>query len=403
LLPDSIALFTISTLRLSPSDAGGTNQMENGLEALLKATSSRKATDPRDHVYALLGIVSDPGPAAFELDYMETTSTAYQRAIVSIFRTRNDLDWLVYSSLTSQELPSWCPDFSMETWERAINDKGWVTVTSEMRDQRNGAGASTGKELTNFYHDLATGTISPRGVMIGKVQHILPFTCGHPGFETGAFDYIDAGQTWRPMMQVFFKVVRETTAFTLMSHDALKMRNDLGPEEVLQKLAAGDVWKVASHPATSDAFIPPKLRGTDTKVGDIIPIEIGNGYAILEKFVRKVDSCRSDMSREWAHLLPEDDLQGFGETALLATWKYAHYGDEAWFFTTNSGYFGRAGHPVRSGDLLVILFGCRYPAVLRLQMDGTYRIVTFTCTHDIMEGEYFSRNPSYIEQTFVLR
>ena len=55
------------------------------------------------------------------------------------------------------------------------------------------------------------------------------------------------------------------------------------------------------------------------------------------------------------------------------------------FFTTDTGYVGRADHPIQKDDLLCVLQGCDSPAVLRSCNDGIHRLITFSYTHDIFE------------------
>lgn len=92
---------------------------ENGkkvtLEDLLLSTADRDASGPRDHIYAVLGLISDPRSGQIEPDYSKQPSWVNQQAMVSIFNSREDLDWLLYAigEATSAK-PSWCVDFSMK-------------------------------------------------------------------------------------------------------------------------------------------------------------------------------------------------------------------------------------------------------------------------------------------------
>src|SRR5436190_5670355 len=100
---------------------------------------------------------------------------------------------------------------------------------------------------------------------------------------------------------------------------------------------------------------------------------------------------RPIMSSEWADLLPEEPAD-FGVTAYGAYVQIAYNAGDRCFFTTETGYIGLAGHLVQKDDVLCILFGCRLPAVLRPGEDGSYKLVTFTYTHDVMEGEFLRDN-----------
>lgn len=58
-------------------------------------------------------------------------------------------------------------------------------------------------------------------------------------------------------------------------------------------------------------------------------------------------------------------------------------------FITRAGQFGLAPSSVKSGDLVVILFGGRVPFVLRSRKDGedNYELVGHCFMSDIMHGE----------------
>ncbi|KAK3375911.1 hypothetical protein B0T24DRAFT_718397 [Lasiosphaeria ovina] len=72
-----------------------------------------------DNVYALLGLVHRS--EAIAVDYRVPAALVYQRAMTTIFKTRQDLHWLAYACGAQHqqpEVPSWCVDFSNEIWLR---------------------------------------------------------------------------------------------------------------------------------------------------------------------------------------------------------------------------------------------------------------------------------------------
>jgi len=97
------------------------------LESLIKGTRGRDATDQRDHVYALLGLISDSKHEPFEPDYSKLPSWAYQNAVISVCKSRKDLTFLIYASGKDTGLkPSWCVDFSDKTWAKDSLDQKWI-------------------------------------------------------------------------------------------------------------------------------------------------------------------------------------------------------------------------------------------------------------------------------------
>jgi len=63
------------------------------LEELIYISGDRAASDPRDYIYALLGLV-EPQTNLFEPDYSRSEFWAYQHAMVHITRCRQNLYFL---------------------------------------------------------------------------------------------------------------------------------------------------------------------------------------------------------------------------------------------------------------------------------------------------------------------
>jgi hypothetical protein len=76
----------------------------------------RRATDPRDKVYALLGLLpAHVLPSAQPCNYSVPTSALFTNVTLDLIREENGLRALVVSSQTAQitrELPSWAIDFA---------------------------------------------------------------------------------------------------------------------------------------------------------------------------------------------------------------------------------------------------------------------------------------------------
>jgi hypothetical protein len=83
------------------------------LDDLIWASRDWHASDSRDHIYALLGLVTPLAYQLFDADYSKSTSWAYQKAMVHIMHTRQNLDNLIFAVRQNVPCePSWCIDFS---------------------------------------------------------------------------------------------------------------------------------------------------------------------------------------------------------------------------------------------------------------------------------------------------
>lgn len=134
---------------------------EVSLEDLLVGTSNRETSDPRDHVYALLGLVSDHRDDRLEPDYIKPTALAYQNATISVIKSGRSLEWLVHAVEGDASVkPSWCIDFSANSWFQKSKWKaGSATVA-----------ASIGREEFEIHHDPGSGTIKLAGTEIGRID-----------------------------------------------------------------------------------------------------------------------------------------------------------------------------------------------------------------------------------------
>jgi len=96
---------------------GNKDLKDYSLISLVFTTRNKLATDPRDKIYALLG-VDEVGDIAVMPDYTISTSTVYQNFTVNCIKALDDLSIICLSGIETVGLkelsdsPSWIPDFS---------------------------------------------------------------------------------------------------------------------------------------------------------------------------------------------------------------------------------------------------------------------------------------------------
>ncbi|KAJ9636376.1 hypothetical protein H2201_003542 [Coniosporium apollinis] len=376
--PMSMAFFT--SLPYQRRSKQRSVEKELSLEYLLLGTCNREASDPRDHVYALLGLVSDHRDERLEPDYTKPAALAYQNAMVSVIKSRQSLEWLVYAVEGDASVkPSWCIDFSAKSW----------FYKARLKEGAVKGAASTGREEFEILHDPGSGTIRLAGTEIGRIDTVHKSTCGAFLAEVRVDVTVSSEEALSTLRDIIGAILDDTSLFSLSAHTALEKR--LGRDEASKKLAAGDVWKVAAGGVSFNEL-------SDQEGGFELTLD---GYAFLEK-IAQMNELRQIVSGEWAHLLPEAP-SSFEDTAVDAYIDIAYRASDSYFFITDTGYIGRAGDAIQNGDVLCILFGCDWPAVLRSQEDGSYKLVTFTYTDGVMEGEFLRENSSVEEKEFLLR
>lgn len=390
---DKVVADPISSIILFSQKRHGSQVMT--LDDLLHGTRSHDASDPRDHVYALLGIVSDNNSTAlFQADYTKPVRVAYQNAMAYLFGCRQDLDWLSYASGKdgATELPSWCANFSRKDWwVHAVENGLTATEPTSLRIRHIEKGASNGLRCVEVFHDPERGIIRLLGAHVGVIKDVLEPTISVMAQTTPAYSSIGREELSSAVTKDLENLLTDTFFFHIFARVVLEKR--FGPDEAAKKLAAGDVWKVATGGLKFEDLLPEEERRSYNRM---------DGFALLEKVAQKFYPVRADLSHTWSHLLP-DEPANFTKTAVNAyigiarrTRKHTRY------FTTDEGFIGFAYYPVQEGDVLCILYGCKYPVVLRPQDNGSYNFVALTYTDGIMEGEFLRDNNLIREEVFSL-
>jgi hypothetical protein len=89
------------------------NSAQFSLRSLLEMSHSFQATNPRDKIYAVLGLASDRAAIDVNVDYNCSVESLYTRVATSIMTTSSSLD-ILYCNFGNKRrnLPSWVPDWS---------------------------------------------------------------------------------------------------------------------------------------------------------------------------------------------------------------------------------------------------------------------------------------------------
>jgi hypothetical protein len=138
------------------------------LEELIYVSKNRQASDPRDHVYALCGLVRQPKVTLLEPDCSKMVSWAYQQAMVHIVRARNDLDFIVVVLQRLTNELSWCFDFSRKSKLEHMSG-----LQFQHRFGLVEIGATTGSKTFTLSHDDECGGLILQGTIVGKVSYEL--------------------------------------------------------------------------------------------------------------------------------------------------------------------------------------------------------------------------------------
>ncbi|KAJ4372082.1 hypothetical protein N0V83_003855 [Neocucurbitaria cava] len=94
------------------------------LLSILRKAWYHEATDPRDKVYALLGLVAEDERSRYPVGYSVSTEKAYSLTTKIMLKHECTMEVLCLAGIDQRstvDLPSWCPDW--RTLEQAVDNK----------------------------------------------------------------------------------------------------------------------------------------------------------------------------------------------------------------------------------------------------------------------------------------
>jgi hypothetical protein len=136
---------------------------------LLRSTRKYKATDPRDKVFALQGVMTDTNSFCNTVTYGSTMEQVYLAFSVYNLQDRKDLVWLSNAGLSTYSrngnLPSWVPD-----WSHDNNRKEILASTNQFR--------ASGETVPSLSISSDHKVLTIRGFVIDSVAQLntVPYT-----------------------------------------------------------------------------------------------------------------------------------------------------------------------------------------------------------------------------------
>lgn len=323
------------------------------LLGLLRLTRQYKATDPRDKVFAVMGVVTnaDSIPVDLKPDYGLSTEEVFLSVAIHNLEKLKNLELLAQAGASSAgqnpKLPSWVPDWIYSNECRA------VIAATVVKTKFCSAGDS--QPTLSISADKKILTI--RGAVIDTISQLDHSV--HYGEEDLKLDHCtEAGQA---RMDLRSKANAEN--FEALAEAAYEFPGGHTREESL--------WRTLCCDQTTEI---PVQRA---------PVE----YAIAYKVCRKQHEATNaeghiDLDAFSRSIVREDLLHytAFHNTVLR------HCTGRNLCVTTG-GYLGNVPDGSLNGDKICILFGSAVPLVLRECEGGFFKLVGECYIHGIMDGE----------------
>jgi hypothetical protein len=161
--PGGIKIDLLNNLRTGVIMKGG-----ESLRNLLLNTNSSNVTEPRDRIYALLGMMNQEHRVFINVDYDRPVGKVYAEAVAHIFQTENG-PWL----LSGMELAGDSLNASFPSWVPMFGSK---TLLSPTLLHPSGIGASgAGSNCINGIVDQDLTTLRVRGLPIDTITEKISF------------------------------------------------------------------------------------------------------------------------------------------------------------------------------------------------------------------------------------
>jgi len=288
---------------------------------LLKLFGKQKATDPRDYVYGLLGLVSKPERRNISPDYTLNTTDVFARAAITIMQEQGSLDLLRLNDIGHTEqfsLPFWIPDWSCPAAYSPNSYPFWLFSAS--------------RHLPAFFVMTKNGSLRVMTLKVDTVKETGPVRTWK--WER-AQKLVEVLRSWRQLAGLIDEPVGQKSSSKRVSEDAF--------------------WRTVFADSIDNAVSDGPRRASNEDVFRI---------------------------QQWWHWLEQESMASMAAEWHMLKWKcqdgeifqtFSDRTESRKFFTTENGRIGTGTYTLKKtdantvmpGDEIHIVFGCSVPLVLR--------------------------------------
>jgi hypothetical protein len=370
------------------------------LPFLVKRASALSATNPRDKIYGILGLLNC-NDLQLHVDYRSSIEETFTRTIWSLIESSGRLDILGFSGTgsmndtPSQLLPSWVPDFRTHHFDaRFCEDTPFYDVMFF-----NAAG-KTSAVCTSASPDL--GQIRIRGRVCDEIIEVAEQSWNADERFRRWLTFILLHQSsctsYRaPLQQIFFRTIIadhlwrgfETPGF-LASH----LEYEFCRLAARFIVAVRAVWEDRTVIFSDQRDLSLAQMKMDPEMKRMLTIWFRNPLgqedddkhlpqrAQIENFL---GSPHSQLRISWPKNIDFDTEQD--NQANLFSFRYVlGMTDSRCLFVTKSGYIGTGPGKVMKGDKIFIPLGCCVPITIRATANN-FELIGDTYVCGMMQGE----------------
>lgn len=355
------------------------------LTTLITCTRNRGASDPRDKVFAIAGLLRYMGIGLAPSDYSKSTRHVYLEITQAAIRQFGTLDILYQvTGLENQfDLPSWVPDLS---------------DTHPPKPMIHGAFNATGSSPSYYYRfSDSAPSLTLWGKIIGQIHH-----CGEPNLLSA---HSNLKESTPSLVTELDSVLRIFQQWSTIAHSLPSYPNQQTLSEVFARTLFINGTSLESGDPSSLLAVFPTWHTLMTSAASSHALR----DEVLENMLVDLRSIpiNAQEKREFALQMITASLEMGIQTKVSKTKraKVLHF----WlaittrrmvFFTTESGYMGISTYGAQANDFVALLAGLNTPFIMRRKNDG-YQLVGPAYVHGAMKGEVWDPQAQLDEFLFI--
>ncbi|KAK2038485.1 hypothetical protein LZ31DRAFT_608540, partial [Colletotrichum somersetense] len=360
------AVFRISQFFIGLPEANRT------IVNVLYPTSTLLSTDPRDKLFALMGVSNMS--SLLKADYSKSTRDIYMDFTRRLIRRERNLEvlltagpWNPYNGLDIG-LPFWTPDYRgiscVDIRYLAASHLGHFHASKDRKHSHIPSGSPSGES-----------TLMVEGFIIDTVSETIFLGKGKSRRNTVMENFDPLGRPARPRARPFFKAFFET----MILYNTTMYGESAGAITAIQKENKSRLELGFIH--DFDEFYRMKNSAKGTQMD-----------TMSFKSILETDTFEGAV-REYRGLQKtEPDILHWRREEYTTRVEAATDGSLTNIFSTVDGYLGRGLSSVMEGDIVAVLFGSRLPFVLRkMEESPAYQLVSPCYVAGVMSGELMER------------
>jgi hypothetical protein len=413
------------------SELSHTPSIPKRLETLLYYSKRLNATQPLDHVFAILGIWNPIrggllGPKRIQVDYTASIASIYAEATLFAIEESGNLGVLslLEGRPSTTNLPSWVPDYSRKTAILPLIP--WPHESTSRRSNR--WNPSRGLSFRHRFEmdDRLSPKLSVQGFEVDVIEDLGP-----------TYQQIDREYQWAELLEVLLnghnqaQVSRRPFSYEGFWRTLIKdsFRSQPAGKEAEEAFAAllidrmkglyGQVYglKESIQILRANQGNLDQLKQESSELHRLLP-QLERTKKLLQDLSERVpqtrvwsEACKHCEDEKRNDTIGIEDSnnkdQNYDADAAISMLRdiessfWAAYSGRR-LFRTKTGLFGISNQALQKGDSVWILAGAETPFVLRNENGHEWLVVGEAYIHGVMEGETTEKLPDTLSRILLV-